>query len=140
MHFINSLTEPLSLQVRLEDGETPHTGRVGIRFGNVWGTLCNKYLHMNDAKVICRMLGYFGVNHLYELPGNGTIWLSKLGCNGTERSIDKCNHSEWGQTDTCNHMNDVAITCKIGKKTYDKYVFNVSAYFFDNGIFVTTHH
>jgi len=64
--------------------------------------------------VLCRMLGYAGVEDIYKLPGNGTIWLSRLVCSGNESSIDNCSHSEWGQTDSCSHDEDVAVTCKTG--------------------------
>ena len=104
-----------AFDIRLENGTSSHSGRVGIRYDNTWGTLCNKGLDMNDAKVICRMLGYVGASHVFTMPGNGTIWLSDLECNGEEDSIVDCRHSGWWQTNTCSHDQDAAVTCKIGK-------------------------
>jgi deleted-in-malignant-brain-tumors protein 1 len=115
--LLTYLTDPPPVQVRLEEGSSPNSGRVAVRYGNVWGTICNRGLDINDAKVICRMLGYVGASKVYPKstfrPGNGTIWLSNLGCNGRENSIDNCRHPGWGQT-TCNHDNDGAIMCKTG--------------------------
>ncbi|KXJ07926.1 Scavenger receptor cysteine-rich type 1 protein M130 [Exaiptasia diaphana] len=83
-----------AVEIRLETGTAPHSGLVGIRYAKTWGTLCNKGLGTNDGKVICRMLGYDGVSHMFTIPGNGTIWLSDLECNGEEDSIVDCRHSD----------------------------------------------
>lgn len=111
------LSEPIPLQVRLEDSVSPHSGRVGVRFGGIWGSICNKDFNNNDAMVLCRMLGYVSFDRIYKSPGNlnSTIWLSRLGCNGRESSIENCSHSEWGQTGSCSHLDDVAVTCKAGQ-------------------------
>ncbi|KXJ07932.1 Scavenger receptor cysteine-rich type 1 protein M130 [Exaiptasia diaphana] len=102
-----------AVDIRLENGAAPHSGRVGIRYGNTWGTLCNKGMDKNDGKVICRMLGYDGVSHVFTIPGNATIWLSDLECNGEEDSIADCSHSGWWQTSHCTHDHDAAVTCKL---------------------------
>ena len=70
---------------------------------------------MSDGKVICRMLGYVGVSHVFTIPGNGVIWLSDLECNGAEHSIVDCRRSGWWQTSNCTHDQDAAVTCKLGK-------------------------
>ncbi|XP_028518377.1 deleted in malignant brain tumors 1 protein isoform X2 [Exaiptasia diaphana] len=106
-------TGTTAIDIRLENSSTPHSGRVGILYDSNWGTLCNKGLSTNDAKVICRMLGYDGVSHVFTIPGNGTIWLSDLECNGAEDSIVDCGHSGWWQTRNCSHDQDAAVTCKI---------------------------
>lgn len=49
-------TEPL--EVRLVDGDTEHSGRVEIRYRGEWGIICDDKWDINDATVICRMLGY----------------------------------------------------------------------------------
>ncbi|XP_031562352.1 deleted in malignant brain tumors 1 protein-like [Actinia tenebrosa] len=105
----------LPIDIRLEDGNLPNIGRVAVRYGNVWGTICNRELDINDAKVICRMLGYPGTSKVYPKsnfrPGNGTIWLSNLDCNGTEDSIIDCRHPGWGQT-ICSHDDDAEVVCE----------------------------
>lgn len=46
--------------VRLVDGVTPDDGRVEICFNGFWGSVCDDDWDNNDAKVVCRQLGYNG--------------------------------------------------------------------------------
>jgi len=43
-------------------------------------------------------------------PGTGQIWLDNLLCDGTETSLDDCDHNGWG-THNCNHNQDVSVEC-----------------------------
>ncbi len=43
-------------------------------------------------------------------PGSGPIWLSGVNCEGSEISIDECQHRVWG-THNCDHWKDVSINC-----------------------------
>lgn len=48
----------LDIQVRLTNGSSATEGRVEVFHDNIWGTICNTSFDINDAKVICGMLGY----------------------------------------------------------------------------------
>ena len=82
----------------------------------MWGTVCNSGWDTNDAEVVCRMLGYTGVQQSITTnfnPVKGIIWLRNLGCTGTEMSIANCSHGTWGIG--CYHRYDVGVTCKMGE-------------------------
>ena len=44
--------------VRLVGGGSVNQGRVEICVNNSWGTVCDDLFGINDARVICRQLGY----------------------------------------------------------------------------------
>ena len=44
--------------VRLVGGNYPYEGRVELLVNGTWGTICDTNWDVNDAQVICRMLGY----------------------------------------------------------------------------------
>ena len=43
------------------DGDTEYEGRVEICYGGVWGSVCPSSWDSNDAKVVCRQLGYITI-------------------------------------------------------------------------------
>ena len=53
-------------------------------------------------------------------PGNGPIWLDDVICRGNELSISECSHTPWG-AHTCEHHEDVSITCYEGPPTIGNY-------------------
>lgn len=44
--------------MRLVDGPDEHSGRVEIKYLNEWGIICDDGWDVDDANVVCRMLGY----------------------------------------------------------------------------------
>ncbi|KAK3719581.1 hypothetical protein QZH41_019021, partial [Actinostola sp. cb2023] len=109
--------DPPPVQVRLAGGRSPNSGRVEVRYHGAWGTVCNNGWDTNDADVVCRMLGYTGVQKYRTSdfnPVKGIIWFRYLACTGTEMSIADCSHGGWGDPG-CVHSEDVGVTCKMGE-------------------------
>lgn len=48
----------LATQVKLQGGRGPFEGTVEVYHSGQWGEICPTEFDMDDAKVICKMLGY----------------------------------------------------------------------------------
>ncbi|XP_052211949.1 thrombospondin-1-like isoform X2 [Dreissena polymorpha] len=101
-------TYPCDL-VRLTDG------RVEIYINGKWGTVCDDSFSTNEARVVCRMLGYLSSNpvvfeHTPAGPSSMPILLDNVRCDGTELSLLDCSHNYIGDHD-CHHNEDVGVSC-----------------------------
>jgi len=89
-------------------------GIVRVYHNNQWGTVCHGGFGMNDAKVACRQLGFTKAVGYWDYGrGSGKVWLSGMGCTGTETSLHSCSHGDWGNVPSgCNaHKWDVGVVC-----------------------------
>ncbi|XP_072170578.1 scavenger receptor cysteine-rich domain-containing protein DMBT1-like [Diadema setosum] len=101
-------------QVRLIGGEDDTQGRVEIYHNGQWGTVCDNYWNIENANVVCRMLGFEGALRysccaMYG-QGSGPILLEDVQCNGTERNLADCRQHEYG-VPGCGHQQDVGVEC-----------------------------
>lgn len=112
--LIFTITPPTGAEippVRLVGGPTENTGRVEVKFRGEWGTVCDDEFDERDAHVVCRQLGYSGMNGILRLGhGTGNIWLDNLQCNGDEEALVFCPHNGYA-THNCFHGEDVAVNC-----------------------------
>ncbi|XP_053379862.1 deleted in malignant brain tumors 1 protein-like [Mercenaria mercenaria] len=106
-------------EVRLVGGRTPYEGRLEMRKSNKepWGTVCDDNFDDNDARVVCRMLGFRNseCSSVVEAsaygPGSGKILLDEMQCIGNESDVSQCKANTWGQSD-CAHAEDVGVSCQ----------------------------
>lgn len=89
--------------MRLRGSEVAYAGRVKVRYQGVWGTLCEDDWKPETAEVLCRQLGYKGVEldltahnerwyspmALYDVV-LGPVWFTGDGCNGREKNLSEC--------------------------------------------------
>ncbi|XP_066267216.1 deleted in malignant brain tumors 1 protein-like isoform X2 [Branchiostoma lanceolatum] len=102
-----------AIPIRLRDG-TASSGRVEVFYNEQWGTICDDGFDLDDAKVICRQLGFANATQAYTQAhfgeGADPIWLSNLACNGDEETLKDCQHSGWGVAN-CKHEEDAGVEC-----------------------------
>ena len=90
-------------------------GRVEVNYnGQGWGTVCDDGWILEDADVVCRMLGYRSAANAtlraYFGQGVGPVWLDEVLCSGGEQSLLECSHAEVGAHD-CRHSEDAGVIC-----------------------------
>ena len=85
-----------------------------ILYSGNWGTVCDDIWNMNNARVVCRQLGYSdavsALSYAHFGAGSGQIWLDDVNCAGSEDSIHNCPHNGWG-SHNCNHNEDAGVVC-----------------------------
>ena len=102
--------------VRLEGGtiEIAISGRVEVYLNGTWGTVCDDYWSLSDAKVVCRQLGYDGTAHALaggtHGEGTGPIYYDDVMCAGNEESLNECPHRGVG-VHNCYHSEDAGVEC-----------------------------
>nr|XP_048697497.1 antigen WC1.1-like [Caretta caretta] len=102
------------IELRLVGGGTACSGRVEVKHGETWETVCDSHLDFKAATVICNELGCgqavatLGTAHFGE--GHDLIWKEAFQCVGNETVLSNCprmSHSN----ETCSHANDVGLLC-----------------------------
>ena len=112
-----------ALPIRLVDGAKSsafHSGRVEVFINGHWGTVCDDSWSSNDARVVCRQLGYTrGIAYGGAIYGEvtGPKWLDDVACRGYESSILNCGHQGIGRHN-CGHGEDASVVCYNGGYRY----------------------
>ena len=102
--------------MRLVGDSRNYIGRVEFYHEGKWGTICEKRWDTKDGTVVCRLLGFASAKQVFKGAhfggGNGTIWLTKLGCYGNESSLLNCKNAKanLGKSD-CTHQQDAGVEC-----------------------------
>uniref|UniRef100_A0A8B9ITR6 Soluble scavenger receptor cysteine-rich domain-containing protein SSC5D n=1 Tax=Amazona collaria TaxID=241587 RepID=A0A8B9ITR6_9PSIT len=101
-------------RLRLVGGLNECSGRVEVFYANKWGTICDDNWDLQDAAVVCRVLGC-GAAALAPGSarfgwGSGPIWLDNVGCSGQETDFFQCPAKMWG-IHNCHHGEDAGVVC-----------------------------
>ncbi|XP_075408213.1 scavenger receptor cysteine-rich type 1 protein M130-like [Tenrec ecaudatus] len=99
---------------RLVGGDMPCSGRVEVKHGDAWGTVCDSDFSLEAANVLCRQLqcgtaiSILGGAHFGK--GTGQIWAEEFQCQGDESHLSLCPVAPH-QAGTCSHSRDVGVIC-----------------------------
>ncbi|XP_038046695.1 deleted in malignant brain tumors 1 protein-like, partial [Patiria miniata] len=113
-----------SAPVRFVNGSSSYEGQVEVFYQGEWGTVCDDGWDLNNADVVCRMLGYPSASNAWSGAhfgqGSGPIMLDNVNCQGYESSIAECNHAGWF-SHNCGHNEDAGVTCNSDSTTEPPY-------------------
>ncbi|KAL5019244.1 hypothetical protein ScPMuIL_004966 [Solemya velum] len=106
------------IEMRLADG-LENSGRVEIRYLGEWGVVCDDMWDLEDARVVCRALGFPGAEDATSLSdfgdGNGNFLLDDVQCFGNESSLEECTSSAW-KDHNCQPYETAGVICSTTKK------------------------
>ena len=106
-------------------GSTEKYGYVeALGTNNQWGAVCDDNFDIQDAHVVCRMLGYAFAREAFVLstaddlygtaPSGDTFVLDELDCRGDEDSVFDCPHSgEWKED--CERDEIAGVRCSSSR-------------------------
>ncbi|XP_066577193.1 scavenger receptor cysteine-rich type 1 protein M130-like [Amia ocellicauda] len=98
---------------RLVGGESRCSGRVEVLRGALWGSVCDRYLDLQTADVICRHLQCGGAASIPRGAPYGAgispLWKDRFQCSGSEGRLGDCPLS-WHQED-CDQGHVASVVC-----------------------------
>ncbi|XP_071150203.1 scavenger receptor cysteine-rich type 1 protein M160-like [Mytilus edulis] len=112
--YISCPAEADEGRLRFITGSVDNIGRLEINYRGEWGTICSNSFGHVEAAVACRQLGYCSgqmIPYQYIDDGNGTIWLDRIDCSGSEHKLINCTYSI--DTSHCRHSYDAGVKCYI---------------------------
>ncbi|XP_073188855.1 scavenger receptor cysteine-rich type 1 protein M130-like [Lepidochelys kempii] len=99
---------------RLANGSTECSGRVELRHGGAWGTLCDSQWDLQAAHTLCQQ---FDCGFALSIPagqlfgtGDGPVWNGKFGCENNESRLRDCLVSALGTTE-CPPGSEASVVC-----------------------------
>ena len=102
------------IDVRLVGGADESQGRVEIGFYGAWGRVCDDFWDIQDAKVVCKMLGYpyaiAAIGPSTFGDGSGRVWVDNVWCKGEESTLLDCPLQGWGVL-SCRQGDYAGVIC-----------------------------
>ena len=99
---------------RLVNGSKTSEGNVEILYNGTWSSVCDDGWDFNDARVVCRSLGFDdAINATQNAAfgqGSGPSWLTNLQCSGSESNLLECPHGG-SPNNQCSHSDDAGVIC-----------------------------
>lgn len=113
-NHLNLLDFTGSLEARLVNGKDDCSGRVEVRHGDVWNTVCDTDWTLNKAEVVCDMLE---CGRAVNAPGgvtfgqsSGPVVESRGSCFDNITSLKQCSLNGF-RTGTCGHEHSAGVVC-----------------------------
>jgi hypothetical protein len=113
-------TTPSGHYVYLSGGSSDNEGNVFAYnpHKNVIGPVCDDFWDINDALVVCRQLGFAGVETVHSGSYFGNVYptfsYEKVDCTGDEASLDDC---PWAGLDDCGFWDGAGVVCSRSATT-----------------------
>ncbi|XP_039342810.1 scavenger receptor cysteine-rich type 1 protein M130-like [Mauremys reevesii] len=105
---------------RLANGSTGCSGRVELRHGGTWGTLCDSHWDLQAAHTLCQQLD---CGFALSMPagqlfgtGDGPVWNGTFGCERNESRLRDCPVTALGTTE-CPPGSEASVVCS-GNETH----------------------
>ena len=91
---------------------------------NTWGSICDNDWDINDATVVCRVLGFPGAQDAksgaHFGQGSGPVYMDGVACTGSENNFSDCPSLCWEEP-RCSHSQDAGVICQSGKHDFGNY-------------------
>ncbi|KAF7992731.1 hypothetical protein HCN44_005075 [Aphidius gifuensis] len=110
-----------NIPIRLLGGnKTNYEGRLQVKIGEKWGTVCNYGWTINNAALVCHQLGLvldpddwnFERSDIPDAGKNEDIIISNVRCTDDDIDITKCKLEFFDEFEnSCSHDNDVGVRC-----------------------------
>lgn len=102
------------MEARLVNGKDDCSGRVEVRHGEEWKTVCDTEWTLNKAEVVCELLE---CGRAVDAPGaasfgqgSGSVVDTRDSCFGNMTSLQQCSLKGF-RAGTCGHEHDAGAFC-----------------------------
>ncbi|XP_075900741.1 scavenger receptor cysteine-rich domain-containing protein DMBT1-like isoform X2 [Nelusetta ayraudi] len=103
-----------SLAVRLTGGKDECSGRLEVRHGDDWHTVCDRDWNLTKIQAVCDYLECGSAIDSMNTPvngqGSGPVVAASGSCFTNQTTLDKCSSTGF-PTSTCRHDSDVVVSC-----------------------------